>query len=99
MSLPSIAVNSIGNFQSSMPSMESTSQRAMVAWTSSRGKAMSLVSSLGFVVGGGPRSGLAGLVPATCRFQLGERFFSPGEALDLGRLLRLKVLVDAEEVG
>ncbi len=30
-SFPSIAVNSMGNFQSSMPSMESTSQRAMVS--------------------------------------------------------------------
>ena len=30
-SSPSIAVNSIGNFQSSMPNMESTSQRAMAS--------------------------------------------------------------------
>ena len=35
-SFPSIAVNSMGNFQSSMPSMESTSHRAMVSRPSRR---------------------------------------------------------------
>ena len=40
-SSPSMAVNSIGNFQSSMPSMESTSQRAMVSRPSMRPQAPS----------------------------------------------------------
>ena len=41
-SLPSIAVNSTGNFQSSMPSMESTSQRAMASRPSRRPQAPSM---------------------------------------------------------
>ena len=41
-SSPSIAVNSIGNFQSSMPSMESTSRRTMVSFPSIRPQAPSM---------------------------------------------------------
>ena len=40
-SLPSMAVNSTGNFQSSMPTMESTSQRAMASPPSMRPQAPS----------------------------------------------------------
>ena len=44
-SFPSIAVNSMGNFQSSMPTMESTSQRAMASRPSRRPQAPSMYTA------------------------------------------------------
>src|ERR1700722_2392010 len=72
----------------------------MVARTSSGGNGMCVVSSLGGrAVSGRAGSGFGGLEGTPAGGKLLERLGPAGEALDLGRLQWLEILVDAEEVG
>src|SRR6516225_4096003 len=72
--------------------------RSIVARTSSRGYDMSLLSSLGCSSWWFARSGPGGPVGVPRRDQFGNGFLAASEALHLGRLLGLEVLVDAEEM-